>query len=67
MRDYIPDYNELFEDYEARQERQEKKLPKCDCCGERIVKEKFFNVEGTYICPSCIEDYIVNTDEYLED
>ena len=43
MRDYIPDYNELFEDYEARQERQEKKLPKCDCCGERIVKEKFFN------------------------
>jgi formylmethanofuran dehydrogenase subunit E len=67
MSEYIPDYNDLFDEYEADQERKEKKPPKCDCCGNRITTYKFFNVEGTYICPSCMEDYIVNTDEYMED
>ena len=65
--DYIPDYTDLFNDYESQQERSASKLPKCSCCGNRISTDRFFNVEGTYICPSCIEDYIVNTDEYLED
>lgn len=67
MSDYIPDYTEQHEEYEARLEREAKKLPKCDCCGERIVTDKFFNVEGTYICRDCIEDYEVDTDDYMED
>ena len=67
MYDSIPDYNDLFNEFEAAQEESEKKLPKCDCCGNRISTEKFFNVEGTYICPACIADYIVDTDDYMED
>lgn len=67
MYEHIPDYTEQFEEYEARLEDEAGRLPKCECCGERITTEKFFNIEGTYICPTCINDFIVNTDEYLED
>lgn len=67
MPDYIPDYTDLFNEYEAAQEQKEKKLPECSCCGKKITTDRFFNVEGTYICPSCIEDYIVDTEDYMED
>lgn len=67
MSDYIPDYNDLFNQHDAEQERQLRKHPKCDCCGKRITTDKFFNIEGTYICPECIEDFKVDTDEYMED
>lgn len=67
MYESIPDYNDLFEEYEAEQDRKERKLPKCDYCGERIVEEKFYNIEGTYICVNCIDDFKVDTDNYMED
>lgn len=67
MYEYIPDYNDLFEEFEEEEARKEARFPKCDCCGKRITTDKFFNVEGTYICPSCIEDYIVETEDYMED
>lgn len=65
--DYIPDYTELHAAFEAEQERRIEKYPKCDCCGERILEDKFFNIEGTYICENCIDDFKVDTDDYLED
>lgn len=65
--DYTPDYTDLHAEYDARQQRQEEKYPKCDCCGGRITTDKFFNVEGTYICLECINDFKVNTDDYMED
>lgn len=65
--DYIPDYNDLFNEFEENEARKEARFPKCDCCGKRITTDKFFNVEGTYICPSCIEDFIVDTEDYMED
>ena len=67
MSDYIPDYAEQYAEYEARLEREAEKLPKCDCCGERIVEEKFYNFEGTYICMTCIDDYLVDTEDYIEE
>lgn len=67
MSDYIPDYTDLFNEYEARREDKIEKFPKCDCCGERIVTKKFFNIEGTYICKVCIEDYEVETEDYIKD
>ena len=67
MSDYIPDYTELHAAFEADQERRLRKYPKCDCCGERITDERFYNIEGTYICINCIDDYCVDTDDYMED
>lgn len=67
MSDYIPDYTDMFNEYDARQQAQEKKYPKCDCCGDRIVDDKFYNIEGTYICKTCIEDFKVDTDDYINE
>lgn len=67
MSDYIPDYNDLFHQHDAEQERILRKHPKCDCCGDRIVDDKFYNIEGTYICKVCIEDYKVDTEDYMEE
>ena len=67
MYEYIPDYADLYADYEAEQERRAKKLPKCDCCDKRIFDDQFYKIEGTYICEGCIQDYLVYTEEYMED
>ena len=65
--DYMPDYTELHAMHEALLEKRIEKYPKCDCCGERILDDEFFNIEGTYICENCIDDFKVNTDDYVED
>ena len=67
MYESIPDYTDMFNEYDARQQAGEEKYPKCDCCGERIVDDKFYNIEGTYICMVCIEDFKVDTEDYMED
>lgn len=64
----IPDYNDLYDEYEAEQERKLSKLPKCDCCGEPITDDYFYNIDGTYICEGCLErDYRKKTDDYIEE
>ena len=65
--DYVPDYTDLFNQHEAEQESRIRKYPRCDCCGYRIVDDKFYNIEGTYICMVCIEDFKVDTEDYMED
>lgn len=66
--DHIPDYNDLHEEFEAEQERKLDSLPKCDNCGEPIIDEHFYNIDGTYICETCMRDeYRVKTDDYIEE
>lgn len=70
--EYIPDYNDLFDEYEADQERRLRKYPRCERCKERIVDEEFYNIDGTFICEDCLDDYLsenfkVKTDDYMED
>ena len=66
--EYIPDYNDLHAEYEREQERELRKFPKCDCCGEHITDEYFYNIDGTYLCETCLNDeYRKKTDEYIED
>lgn len=67
MYEYIPDYTEQHAMYEAAQERRNERLPKCDCCGERILGDFFFNIEGVYYCEDCINDYKTDIDEYMEE
>ena len=64
--DYIPDYNDLHSAYEQERERALEKFPKCDCCGEPITDDYFYNIDGTYICEECLNDnYRVSTDNYM--
>lgn len=66
--DNIPDYNDLYAMHEAEQERRLKKYPKCDCCGEHITDDYFYNIDSTYFCEECLKDeYRKKTEDYMED
>ena len=66
--DYIPDYNDLYAQHEAEQERKLAKLPKCAFCDEPITDDQFYNIDGTYICKECLKnEYLVNTDDYINE
>lgn len=65
--DYIPDYNELHDRYEAEQQRQLDKLPKCSCCGEPIQDDFCFEINDELICEDCLNTYHrKSTDDYIE-
>jgi formylmethanofuran dehydrogenase subunit E len=65
---YIPDYNDLHDEYERKRESALDKYPKCDICGEPITDEFFYDIDGTFICEECLKtEYRKNTDDYLED
>lgn len=64
----MPDYNDLYARYEDEVERTRKKYPKCDCCGERILDDYFFNIDGTYYCEACLfDEFRKKTEDYMED
>ena len=66
--DYIPDYNDLYDEYERERERRLEKYPKCDCCDNHITDEHFYNIDGTFICEACLNsEYRKYTNDYIED
>ena len=38
-------------------------LPECDKCGYPIQEDHYFEVEGTIICPHCMEAYYKRENE----
>lgn len=66
--DYIPDYTDMFNEYEAAQENRLRERPKCDCCREPIMEDYFFKINGEFVCETCLnEDYREDTEDYMED
>lgn len=64
----MPDYNDLYAQYEADREEKLRKFPKCDICGEYITDEYFYNIDGTYMHEECLNsEYRKSTDDYMED
>lgn len=64
---HIPDYTELFNEHEARQEAQMDKLPKCDYCGEPIMDEHLYDINGDLICEECLkENFRKSVEDYIE-
>ena len=43
-----------FERYDAEQQRQLEKLPKCVGCGEPIQDDDLFDVNGDLFCEECM-------------
>lgn len=53
--------------HDAEQQSKLDRLPKCDICGEPILDEYFYNIDGTYICEECLKsEYRKCTDDYME-
>lgn len=53
---YTDDPVRDYERYDAEQAQRLAKLPKCSCCGEPIEQEMALELDGEFICDSCIED-----------
>lgn len=71
--DHIPDYNELYDIYEASLPDPyiSVEYPICDVCGEPITDEKMYDWDGTYSHIDCHdgefdERYIKPTADYIE-
>ena len=65
--DYIPDYIDSFNEHDAEEERWLEKRPKCDCCGEPITDDSFYDINGEYLCEECMNNrYLVCTDNYIK-
>lgn len=43
--------------HDAQQAAELDKLPKCDCCGEPILDETYYEIEGNNYCLECLEDF----------
>lgn len=65
--EYIPDYNDLHREYEARQERELERLPRCSECDEPITDDECYEINGELVCPCCLkENYRKRTEDYVE-
>jgi len=43
---------EAYSDY---LEDEEKDLPVCDRCGERITEDHYYQIDGDIWCPDCVD------------
>lgn len=48
----------LAHDYEQSKWLQSR--PECDCCGEHIQEDHYFEEDGMIICPDCWRQYVHN-------
>lgn len=66
--DYLPDYSELHDRYEAEKQRELDKMPKCSYCNKPITEEHLYDFGGEIICESCLNDnYRKCTISYIEE
>lgn len=62
----IPDNYAQWLAHERQQERQLARLPKCDCCGEAVQGENYFDIYGETYCEECgIKLFRKNTEDYI--
>ena len=62
--DPIADFNR----YEADQEEQLDKLPKCDICGEPIQDDYMYDIYGDIFCEECLKDkFRKSVEDYTDD
>ncbi len=56
MRDNIDLYLEHEAEQERRYQRWLKSRPICDCCGERITDDYYYDINGTIYCEDCLNE-----------
>lgn len=62
---YIPDYNDLLDQYEYEREKALELLPECSNCGEKIQTEKCYEINDELICLECIKELERWTNDYI--
>lgn len=63
----LGDPDEDFARLDMEQARYEARLPKCDCCGEPIQDDYYWEIDGEILCQTCLnEQYRKFTDDYAQ-
>ena len=47
-----------FEEWEEKNCRWMESRPICDCCGEPIQEEFYYDIDGEMICDGCLLDFL---------
>lgn len=55
-----------FASYDAEQQAQMNRLPRCGECDECIQSETCYRIDGELICEECIEKHKVYVDDLIE-
>lgn len=57
--------------YEREQEAYEASLPSCDECGEKVNDEYMWEIDGKYMCETCVEEWLlerrIHTESLVDD
>lgn len=61
--DPVSDFNR----YDAMQQRELERCPKCDYCDEHITADNYYDLDGDIVCEDCLDRYFKRfTDDYIE-
>ena len=56
-----------YDRYAARQERQLRRFPRCNCCDQYIQTDSFYEINGEPVCPDYLdENFKRSVDDYIE-
>lgn len=62
----VPDALDMWERHDAEQQKELKKLPVCEYCGEPIQEDHYFDFGDEVICESCLNGYFRKAvDDYV--
>ena len=61
--DPIADYHR----YDAVQQREVERCPKCDYCDAPITVDTYYDLDGDIVCEECLDRHFKKfTDDYIE-
>jgi formylmethanofuran dehydrogenase subunit E len=67
MRFYTDDPARDFDRWDMEQARAEARLPVCECCGEVIHDDNYFEIDNEILCRECVEDkYMKSTEDFIQ-
>jgi formylmethanofuran dehydrogenase subunit E len=58
------DVTDLLVSYEEDREKRLERRPVCSICGEHIQEDKCYRINDEFVCPSCLEEFEVWTEDY---
>lgn len=53
--EYVPDNYDMYVRHEAEEVREMERLPVCADCDQPITDDHLYDINGSYICPNCME------------
>lgn len=56
-----------FHRYDAEQQRQLERCPKCDYCDKHITEETYYDLDGDIVCEDCLDRHFKRfTEDYIQ-